>query len=435
MSTCGQETFCFAESAALHKRARSSLAMGVSSGLRRNIPPAPLFFERGDGPYFFDVDGHKLLDYTLGWGPLILGNNHPAINAAVRDQLSRGYTFGAQHRGEIELAELLAGLLPGVERVMFSNTGTEAIQAAIRLARAFTGRSKIMKFEGHYHGWLNNVLVSYRVKPSDACQPLSNCGGQPHAEFSETMVLPWNDVSALETAFHNFPQEIACVITEPLLVNGGGCLPSSGYLDALVQLCRQHGAVSIFDEVITGFRIALGGAREYFGVEPDLSVYAKALAGGFTLSAVGGRAAAFSTLDDGRTIHAGTYNGSPINLAAAIATINELSRPGVYDQMHRCGISIREAIEREATTNGLPLVTVGLGSVFSVHFGLAEAPRTYRDVLAVDAPRYERFRLALLNEGIYLLPDARWYIGAMHGETELEFTLQAIHRAMRQVSN
>jgi glutamate-1-semialdehyde 2,1-aminomutase len=426
--------FSTEQSVALLHRSSRSLALGVSSGLRRHVGPVPLFFERGEGPYLFDVDGHRLLDYTLGWGPLILGNNHPAISRAVSEQLARAYGFGAQHRGEIELAELMVAILPGVQRVIFSNSGTEAVQAALRLARAFTGRAKIIKFEGHYHGWMSNVLVSYRPKASDPCIAIAGCGGQPASEYVDTIVLPWNDIGAVELAFKQFPGQVAAVITEPVLVNGGSCLPRDGFLEGLVGLCRKHGAVSIFDEVITGFRLALGGAREFFGVHPDLSVYAKALAGGFAVSAVGGNAEIFDILEEGRTIHVGTYNGNPINLAAAAATLGELSRPHVFERMHHHGWMIRATFERSAERIGIPLVTVGTGSAFSVHFGLTQPPATYRDVLAADSQRYQEFRLALLRSDIYVLPDGRWYTGAMHGQAELDLVLPAIEAAFEVIS-
>lgn len=434
MSQTATDSLAVPVSAELHARSSRSLALGVSSGLRKNVGPTPLFFERADGPYYFDVDGHRLLDYTLGWGPLILGNNHPAINQAVTQQLTRAYAYGAQHRGEIELAELMVSVLPGVERVIFSNTGTEAIQAALRIARASTGRSKIVKFEGHYHGWLNNVLVSYRLKPTDPCATYPTCGGQPAAEFAETIVLPWNDADALETAFQQYPGEIAGVLTEPLLANGGCCLPQSGYLQQVVDLCHSHGAYSIFDEVITGFRLALGGAREYFGVQPDLSVYAKALAGGFTVSAVGGSATSFAALEEGRTIHAGTYNGNPINLAAAKATIETLAVPGVFERMHDHGLAIRASIDRSAAACGLSALTIGAGSVFGLHFGLAQPPQTYRDTLAADAPLLARFRDAMLRNGVQLLPDGRWYVGASHGDAELAIATLAVQHSFEEIS-
>jgi glutamate-1-semialdehyde 2,1-aminomutase len=418
--------FSTTRSQALYERACRSLATGVSSGIRRQATPVPMYFERGAGPYFFDVDGHRLLDYTLAWGPLIVGSNHPAVNARVGAQLARGYTFGAQHEGEIELAEMLTRLVPGVEQVILSNSGSEAVQAALRLARATTGRDKIVKFEGHYHGWLNNVLVSYHPRAADPIATLPTCGGQPASEYADVLVLPWNDLAALERAFVEHPGQIAAVLTEPLLANSGCCLPRPGYLQGLIELCRRQGAVSIFDEVITGFRLALGGAREYFDVRPDLSVYGKALAGGFTLSAVGGRRELFDVLRDGRTFHAGTYNGHPVNIAAALAILEVLSAPGVYERMHRHGQALREAVATAARSHGRRLVTTGAGTVFSIHFGLDEAPLDYRATLRTDTAAYARFRVAMLERGVLLLPDGRWYVGAAHGDAELALVLAAL---------
>jgi len=424
------DSFSIAASAALLERSKRSLAMGVASGMRKAGAPAPLFFERGEGAWYFDADGHRLLDYTLAWGPLILGNAHPAVIEAVTAQLARGFAFGAQHRGEIELAELMTGVVPGLERVIFSNTGSEAVQAALRLARAFTGRPLFVKFEGHYHGWFNNVLVSYKPKHGDPIAPLPTCGGQPAEEFADTLVVPWNDLAALERAFAGHPDRIAAVLTEPLLANSGCCEAEPGFLAGVIDCCRRHGAVSIFDEVITGFRLALGGAREHFGLAPDLSVYAKAMAAGFALAAVGGRAEIFSVLDDGRTIHAGTYNGNPVNLAAGAATIRTLALPGTFDRMHAHGRTLRARIEAAAAARGIPLVTSGSGPVFSVHFGLTAPPRDYRDTLRADAARYAAFRLELLHRGVYLLPDGRWYVGAAHGDAELAHALSAIDAAV-----
>jgi len=420
-------------SQALLARSRQSLAMGVASGMRRAGGPTPLFFERGEGPYYVDVDGHRLLDYTLAWGPLILGNAHPAVIAAVTAQLARGFAFGAQHEGEIELAERMTRAIPGVERVILSNTGSEAVQAALRLARAFTGRERFVKFEGHYHGWFNNVLVSYKPKAADAIVPVPTCGGQPAHEFADTLVLPWNDVPALEEAFARHGERIAAVLTEPLLANSGSVEAAPGYLATVIDLCRRHGAVSIFDEVITGFRLALGGAREHFDLRPDLSVYAKAMAGGFALSAVGGRREVFDVLEDGRTIHAGTYNGNPVNLAAAVATIDTLAVPGTFARMHAHGRALRARIEAAAAARGVALVTSGSGPVFSVHFGLERPPHDYRDTLGADPARAAAFRLGLLHRGVLVLPDGRWYVGAVHGDAELELALAAIDGAMGEV--
>lgn len=409
----------------LYERACQSIPDGVSSSMRKNVRPV-LFFERADGPYFYDVDGNRYIDYTLAWGPLILGSNHPELNKAVTGQLGRGYTFGAQHRLEIELAEKLTEVLPSVEQVLFCNTGSEAVQGAIRIARAHTGRQKIVKFEGHYHGWLNNVLVSYKPSVSQLGSPSASCGGQPASEFSDTLVLPWNDLRTLEAIFLQYPEEVACVITEPILANSGSCMPNEGFLPGLIELCKKYGALSVFDEVITGFRIALGGAREYFNLLPDLSVYAKAIAGGFTMAAIGGKRSIFDVLRNRETIHAGTYNGSPVNLAAALATVGALSGPGQFEALHQYGYALRDYVAQQAQKNGFPLITSGTGSVFSIHFGLDRPPLNYTETLPTDMITYERFRLAMLKQGILLLPDGRWYVGISHGEAELEMTQKAI---------
>lgn len=409
------------------------LAGGVSSGIRKLAEPL-LFFEHADGPYFYDVDGNQYIDYTLAWGPLILGSNHPAINSAVSSQIRKSYTFGAQHELEIKLSKIMTEVIPGVENVIFSNTGTEAVQAALRIARAYTGKNKILKFEGHYHGWANNVLVSFRPTVAQLGTPTATCGGQPSAEFADTIVLPWNDITALEKVVATQGHEIACMITEPILANSGCCMPQNGYLEALVNLCKKNNIISIFDEVITGFRIALGGAREYFNVIPDLSVYAKAMAGGFTISAVGGRREIFDVLRNGKSMHAGTYNGSSFNMAAALATIQTLAEPGTYTKMNKIGDEIQECFLSGAKEKGIPLVISGTGCVFSVHFEKQIPPVDYSDILKSNSKLYPQFRRKILEEGILLLPDGRWYISAVHTEKELSKTKTAILKAIRSLT-
>ena len=250
--------------------------------------------------------------------------------------------------------------------------------------------------------------------------------GQPAAEYADTLVAPWNDLDELREAFAAHGEQIACVIAEPLLANSGCCEPLPGYLAGLLEVAHAHGALVIFDEVITGFRLALGGAREYYGLTPDLSLYAKAIAGS---------AAAFAPLLDGRTVHSGSNNGSPVAVAAALATLEVISEPDTYDAMHAHGHAIRRQLEQEARRLGVQLVTCGAGSVFSVHFGLREPPRCYADTLAADAAALARFRAAMLEEGIYLLPDGRWYVGATHTERELARTLPAITTALQHMQH
>lgn len=421
------------QSELLFERACQSLATGVSTSFRTNVTTPPMYVDRAEGPYFHDVDGNKLIDYGLAWGPLIVGNNHPVLTQAITDQMARGYTYGTQHRGEIELAELMISVIPGAERVIISNTGSEAVQASLRLARAFTGRDKFIKFEGHYHGWQNNVLVSNHPTPVQFGTTISDCGGQPSAEYSLTVTSPWNDLDALAKVFQQHEGQIAAVIGEPIACNGGSCMPEPGFLKGLIELCHKNGALCIFDEVITGFRVALGGAREYFGLVPDLSIYAKAMAGGFSISAVAGRKDVFDTLLDGRTNHFGTYNGNPISVAASIATIKILSEPGVFDQMHAHGYAIREAIEMAAKENDKALITTGTGTAFHVHFGLETAPKSYRDVIRADRTTGDRFRVNMLQRGIYNLPGGRWYVGATHSDTELDRVVAAVKESMKGI--
>ncbi|MBA2117389.1 Glutamate-1-semialdehyde 2,1-aminomutase [Planctomycetes bacterium FF15] len=335
---------------------------------------------------------------------------------------------------EIELAELIVDSVPGVEQVIFSNTGTEAVQAAIRIARAHTGRDKLPKFEGHYHGWLNNVLVSYRPQQDDSSLPQATCGGQPSSEFADTLVLPWNDIEAVKQLFAEHGHEIACVLTEPILANSGSCMPKPGYLEELIELCREYKIVSIFDEVITGFRVALGGARELLGLEPDLSIYGKALAGGFTMSAVGGASKMFEVLRDGRTIHSGTYNGTTFNIVAAIETISELRKPGTYERMMAHGQAVGDAILAAASKYQVPVAISGVGSIFSVHLGVAKSPLNYREMLNSDMSLHGKFRQAMLQRGVQLLPDARWYVGTQHDDNVLARVIPAIEPSMKEAT-
>ena len=425
----------FVRSQELYQSACKVLATGVSSAMRRHVTTPPLYFERAEGPYFWDVDGHKYVDYTLAWGPLIVGSNHPHVNGAVTEQLSRAYAYGAQHELEIRLATQIIDLVPGVEQVIFSNSGSEAVQAALRIARAKTGRSKVVKFEGHYHGWMNNVLVSYHPTTGRPTETQPACGGQPASEYADTIVLPWNDLDVLRDLFESAGDQIAAVVTEPLLANSGSCEPQPGFLLGVVDICRHFGAVSIFDEVITGFRLARGGAREYYRVLPDLSVYGKALAGGFPLSAVGGRKEMFDVLRDGRTIHAGTYNGNPICLAAASATLEILADPKVFTGLHAHGSALQRAIVEAAGENDIQLLISGAPPVFNVHWGQSQRPLDYRQTLQSDQKQYTKFRMKMLDQGVYLLPDGRWYVGAAHDGTALEIAINAIRAAMSAASS
>ena len=412
-------------SIARHARAMGSLAGGVSSGLRRSARPFPLYFESGRGAHLTDVDGNVYLDYTLAWGPLILGHAPAAVNAAVGECLAKGHTFGAQHDLEFEVAELIQAHVPCAERVSFANSGTEIVQVALRLARAHTGRQKYLKFEGHYHGWDDSVLVSYKPSRAQAAEfgerPVPVGAGQ--RAHPNAVVVEWNDRAGVEAAFRE--HELSAVICEPMLCNSGCIPPEPGFLEFLRSVTRQAGALLIFDEVITGFRLGLGGAQGHFGVTPDLATFAKAVGGGLPLSVLAGKADIMELIANGTVVHAGTLNGNPLALAAAKATIQALAAGNVYPALWSLGERLRDGLRDLLTSKGMAVATNGLGPVFQLSFQ-AETPRTYRDTTLANGPLYSDFALALLDEGVLVLPDGRWYLSTAHTAADVDRTLNVV---------
>ena len=414
-------------------RAQKSLAGGVSSGLRRSARPYPLYYSAGEGSRLTDVDGNSYLDYGLAWGPLILGHAPPAVANAVQQQLARGFTYGAQHDWEFEVAELLTAVIPCAERVCFANSGTEIVQVALRLARAATGKSKLLKFEGHYHGWADEVLVSYHPSAAEldeaAGKPIGIGAGQrPHDNI---FIAAWNDRDAVERIFSRHSAEIACVICEPLLSNSGCIPPEPGFLQFLREITRRHGALLIFDEVITGFRIDLRGGQGYYGVTPDLATYAKAIAAGLPLSALAGEAEIMELVASGRVVHAGTMNGNPLVLAAAKATLDILSynNGAAYNPLRTRSDRLRQELQQLLAQAGYRVVTSGVGPVFQLSF-MDQPPRNYRDTLQANRDLYSDFSLALLDEGVLVLPDGRWYVSIAHSDDDVDFTLAAVKRVL-----
>ncbi|WP_434080493.1 aspartate aminotransferase family protein [Sanguibacter sp. Z1732] len=304
------------------ERTKGSLAGGVSTGLRAAMKPHPLFFEGGSGPRLTDLDGHSYLDYVLGWGPVILGHGHPGLTEAVQRQLPLGATYGSGHLLEAEVAEKVLERIPGTERVLWSNTGSEATQVALRLARGVTGRQRFIKFGGHYHGWSDSMLIGYRPG-TDGTLGLGSQGQNPNA-LNDLHLVEWGDLATATELAQSSEADIAAIILEPVMANSGVLEPPAGFLEGLRELCDATGAVLIFDEVITGFRIDTGGAVTRYGVRPDLVVLAKAIAGGYPLAAVAGRAEIIDRTTSG-IVHAGTYNGNPVVLAAGGATLDALA--------------------------------------------------------------------------------------------------------------
>ena len=414
-----------------YEEAKASLAGGVSSGLRRAQRPFPMYFESGSGSKIRDVDGNAYIDYTLAWGPLILGHAPEPVNQALASQLLKGHTWGAQHDLEIEVSRLLTSVIPCASRVCFANSGTEIVQVALRLARASTGRAKFLKFEGHYHGWDDSVLVSYHPSAAeierygDAPVP----AGSGQRAHQDAVIAQWNDRASVEAAFAAHGSEISCVICEPMLCNSGCIEPLQGFLEFLREITRSNGSLLIFDEVITGFRLSLGGAQEHYGVTPDLATFAKAIAGGLPLSAMAGTQEAMEPIASGRVVHAGTLNGNPLALAAAAATIRTLAADGgsAYARMWRLGLELREGMQYQLKRKGVVVCVTGGGPVFQLHFQKS-APVTYRDTLAHDRALYSDFAMALLDEGILALPDGRWYVSAAHTEDDVRKTIDAVGR-------
>ncbi len=426
-------------SRALLARARSSLAGGVSSPFRARFP-VPLYFADASGSRLRDVDGNRYIDYALAWGPLILGHRHPALVEALRQAAERPHILGAQHELEYLVAEQIQRLVPCAQRVAFTSSGSEAVQLALRLARAATGRNLIVKFEGHYHGWMDSVLVSHhppadQMGPAESPQAVLESRGQVANARENLLVAAWNRLDVLEELFRQRGSEIAAVILEPVLCNSGCLLPAPGYLEGLRRLTERWGALLIFDEIITGFRMGLGGAQAHYGVRPDLATFGKALAGGAPLSAVAGRADIVELIAGGGTAFGGTFNGNPISLACARATLTELERKegAALARANRTGLELMEGIRRIAVRRGVPLCVCGFGAAFALHFTLKPELRDYRDTLADDGRRLAAFLLHALEEGVYLLPDGRFYVSAVHGPEEVGETLTALDRALARL--
>lgn len=409
-------------------RAQRSLAGGVSSGLRRSARPYPLYFQRGYRCQAIDVDGNEYCDFGLAWGPLILGQSPAELVDAITEHLRNGFTYGAQHDLEFQVAERMVETIPCCDLVCFANSGTEIVQVALRLARAATGRQKFVKFEGHYHGWDDSVLVSYHPTAAEILSangaPVGAGAGQ--RAHTDVLVAAWNDPQSVERIFASHAAEISAVICEPVLCNSGCVPPNPGFLEFLRRITRQYGALLIFDEVITGFRLHLAGAQGHYGVTPDLATYAKALGGGVAVSALAGRRDFMELIASGKVVHAGTLNGNPIALAAAKTTLDILSRDRhtIFDGLWKRGERLRLGLEKLLRDRGFKVVTSGGGPVFQLSFRETQATN-YRETLASDPAQYRDFVLALLDEGVLALPDGRWYISAAHSDQDIEFALQA----------
>ena len=416
----------FAHSRELHARASGSLAGGVSTAFRLSEQPVPLFCEQASGSRWIDVDGNQYVDFVCGFGPVILGHGDPAVCDAVSTAARRVQQVGGQHEGEFELAELLCQLIPSYDLVRFSVTGSEAVHGAVRLARAATGRPLVVKFAGHYHGWLDGVYTAVAAEPPAIPESL----GQSPSAIGDLLVIDWNDTAALRQVLERGGEHIAAVIMEPLACNQGVIYPDRGYLELARELTRKNGSVLIFDEVITGFRLGLGGAQAEFGVTPDLTVVAKAMGNGFPVSAFGGRQDLMEMVGANMVVHAGTYNGGGISVAAALATIGRLQEDeGVYERMMSLGRRLMDGLTDLARRHGHTFHTSGPGAVFFGWF--SEGPvDSFHEHLKADFELYGRFAEQMLQAGVRIIPAGRWYLTAAHDDEDIDLALEAADVAL-----
>lgn len=415
--------------------AQRFLAGGVASALRREIRPTPMFAVRGERAHLFDVDGKEYIDYTMAYGPLILGHAPHSVETAVRDACSRGSTFGAQHEGELQLAERLCRVLPGAELVCLSGSGTEAVMLALRIARAYTGRQKIIRFHGHYHGWSDGIYCLDSPMGDDRVSAQPATEGQSRAALADVVAIQWNDLAALEQALDRHRGRIAAVICEPVACNSGCIEPAPGYLEGVRELTRAHNCLLVFDEVITGFRLGLGGAQEHYGVTADLAVFGKALAAGLPLSAVTGRREILDLVADGTVYHLGTFNGNTIATAAAVASIDELSRDGGlhYVEMNATGDVLVAGLRAAAAEAGVRLVVNRSGPVFFTIFTDEPEVASYREFARRDIERGRQFAELMLAEGIYVRPNGLWYVSTAHTADDIAATLAACRRSLQEI--
>ncbi len=416
----------------LWERARRVLPGGVSSNVKMEERPQPLFFTRAQGSRLYDCDGNVFIDYTCGYGPIILGHAYPPVVEALAAAAARGVLYGGQHEGEVLLAERLAEIVPCIEMVRYNCSGSEAVAAAVRLARAYTGRAKVVRFPGHYHGWLDEELVSTHPPADRQSAPVPESAGQLASSTAHLVVAPWNDAAALERLLAAHRGEIAAVLMEPIMCNSGVIMPAAGYLERVRTLCTQYGAALIFDEVITGFRVHLGGAQALLGVTPDLAVFGKAMANGFPISCVGGRREIMELISSGAVTHAGTFNGNPLGVAAALATLDELERDGgaVYGHLRHAGQRLMRGIREAAAARGIPVLVQGPGPVFYMWFTDQPAIGGYADSARVSRAAYASFAAAMVTAGVRVIPGGRWYVSYSHSDADVDQTLDAVARAL-----
>ena len=418
----------------LIERARLHIPGGVNSPVRafNGVGGDPVFFERAAGACLYDVSGRSYIDYVGSWGPMIAGHSNPAIIAAVQEAVNKGLSFGAPSAAEVTMAESLCELIDGMDMVRMVNSGTEATMSAIRVARAATGRDRILKFEGCYHGHADAFLV--KAGSGALTLGVPNSPGVPSACADLTLTVPYNDLEAVKSCFAEQGDEIACLIVEPVAGNMNCIPPVEGYLQGLRELCDQHGVLLIFDEVMTGFRVALGGAQAYYGVTPDLSTFGKVIGGGMPVGAFGGKREFMELVaPSGPVYQAGTLSGNPVAMAAGLATLEQIKVPGFYETLSEKTRMLTEGLQDQADFYGVPFTTTRVGGMFGLYFSSEKQIVNFEQSGAVDVDKFKRFFHAMLERGVYLAPSAyeTGFVSSAHTEEHISATIDAARESLR----
>jgi glutamate-1-semialdehyde 2,1-aminomutase len=431
------DSYTYSRSGELLARSKKVLAGGVSSEFRKYNHPHALFYTHGKGSRVYDVDGNEYLDFTLSQGPLILGHSHPHVLKSVQEYSESGQLFAGQHIREIELAEKINNIVPSAELMRFCLDGSEAVHTAFRIARAKTGKQKFLRFEGHYHGWLDNVCWGISAKSAEALGSREEPNvypwteGLPTGSKDEFIILPWNDVDLLKEVLKNHHHELAAVITEPVMCNNGCIEAEEGFLKMLRELCTGYGIALIFDEVITGFRLAIGGAQSFYKISPDLTIFAKAIANGYPLSVIAGKREWMELIEEARVIHAGTMNSSNATIAAALATIEVLEEENPYDRLFNYGKRLMDGLRDAANEANQNLLVQGPGPMFHVGFTDAKKVKDYRETFIYDKPKLSRFISNMHDYGVRIIGRGLWYISTAHSKDDIDLAIEKARNVLK----
>lgn len=420
----------------LFAAAQQHIPGGVNSPVRafKGVGGTPVFIKRAQGPYIYDEDDKQYIDYIGSWGPMLFGHNYPPVIEAVREALNYGLSFGAPTAIETEMADLICEIVPSIEMVRMCSSGTEATMSAIRLARGYTGRDKIVKFEGCYHGHSDSLLVKAGSGALTLGEP--NSPGVPAALAEHTITLDFNKIESVKAAFAEVGEQIACIIVEPIAGNMNCIPPVPGFLEGLREVCDQYGALLIFDEVMTGFRVARGGAQELYGVTPDITTLGKIIGGGMPVGAFGGKRAVMEMIAPlGPVYQAGTLSGNPLAMRAGIAMLSAMSREGLYEELSAKSEYLTEGMKAVAAKHGVPICTTAVGGMFGIFFTDKESVDGFEDATHCDLEAFKKFFHLMLDEGVYLAPSAyeAGFLSAAHTEADLDATIEAADRAFSKL--